>query len=87
MEALTSVLTIALGIFVIIVLIKIITAPIKGIFKLILNTVTGFVTLAIVNFLGSFVGLSLEVNLINAVVTGIFGIPGVIVLIILRLFF
>lgn len=84
MEAISSVLTIALGVIIVIVLIKIITAPIKGIFKLLLNTVSGFVTLAIVNFLGSFIGLSLEVNILNAAISGIFGIPGVIALIVLK---
>lgn len=58
--------------------------PIKIILKLLLNTVIGFLALFIINYLGSFIGISIGVNWINAVVVGIFGVPGVALLLLLK---
>ena len=87
MNALSSVLMLILAVLVIFVLIKILSAPIRLIFKLLINTAVGFLILFLVNLIGGYFGFSLEMNLINALITGIFGIPGVIVLIIIKLFF
>ena len=86
MDALSSVLMFILAALVIFVLIKILSAPIRLIFKLLINAAVGFVLLFLVNLIGSHFGFSLEMNLVNALITGIFGIPGVIVLIFIRLF-
>ena len=86
MDALSSVLMIVLAALVIFALLKILSAPIRLIFKLLINTAVGFALLFLVNLIGSYFGFSLEMNLLNALVTGIFGIPGVIVLIFIRLF-
>ena len=86
MDALSSVLMIVLAALVIFALLKILSAPIRLILKLLINTAVGFALLFLVNLIGSYFGFSLEMNLLNALVTGIFGIPGVIVLIFIRLF-
>ena len=80
------VLYVAIGIAVLIVM-RIFTLPVKWIFKLLLNTVLGFVGLFLVNWLGSYIGISLGINVVNAVVVGTFGIPGLILLLLLRLLF
>ena len=87
MDALSTVLMLILAALVIFVLIKILSAPIRLIFKLLINTAVGFLILFLVNLIGGYFGFSLEMNLINALITGIFGIPGVIVLILIQLFF
>ena len=84
METLNTILLIALAIFVVIVLVRVITAPVKLIFKLLINTAIGFGVLFLVNLIGQNFGFSLEMNLIHALIVGIFGIPGVIVLIVLQ---
>ena len=86
MSALSSVLMIILAVLVIFALVKILSAPIRLIFKLLINTFVGFVLLFLVNLIGSYFDFSLEINLLNALITGVFGIPGVIVLIIIKLF-
>ena len=86
MNALSSVLMIVLAVLVIFALLKILSAPIRLIFKLLINTAVGFALLFLVNLIGSYFGFSLEMNLLNALITGIFGIPGVIVLIFIKLF-
>ena len=80
------VLYVAIGIAVLIVM-RIFTLPVKWIFKLLLNTVLGFAGLFLVNWLGSYIGISLGINVVNAVVVGTFGIPGLILLLLLRWFF
>jgi len=57
--------------------------PVRFVMKLALNVVFGFAALMIVNFLGEQFGIDLAVNWPNAAVTGILGIPGVALLIVL----
>ena len=69
------------------VLIKILAAPIKWIFKLLINAVVGFLLLFLANFIGGFFDFSIPVNLLSCLVAGIFGIPGVIFLVVVVLLF
>ena len=74
----------ALAVIVVIVLVRIISAPIKLIFKLLINTAIGFGILFLINLIGQNFGFQLEMNLLHALIVGIFGIPGVVVLILLQ---
>ena len=65
-------------------LLKILKKPIKWIFKLLLHVLFGFVFLFVFNFVGAWFNVSLELNWLNAVVSGVFGIPGVVVLLLLK---
>ena len=76
-----------LGILMIFLLIKILIKPIKWIFKLLLNAALGFVFLFIFNYLGAFIGVSLTVGWASAIVVGILGIPGIILLLLIENFF
>ena len=71
----------------IVLLFKIIKTPLKWAFKLLLNAASGFIALVILNFFGSLVGLSLTVNVINCLVAGILGLPGVVLLLLLKYLF
>ena len=62
----------------------ILTKPLRMVVKLALNTVCGFVALIAVNYLGAFIGVTIGVNWLNAVVVGVLGVPGVALLFILR---
>ena len=68
-------------------LLKLLAAPIRLVLKLLINAALGFVILFLVNFFGDFVGISIGVNFINAAITGFLGIPGVILLLVLKLLF
>jgi inhibitor of the pro-sigma K processing machinery len=65
---------------------KILAWPIKLLFKLLVNAVLGAILLLVVNFVGSYFNFSLGINWITALIAGFFGIPGVIFLIIFKLF-
>lgn len=77
---------VAIGIAVLIVL-RIFSLPIKWIFKLLLNMVVGFIGLFVVNWLGSYISISIGINIINALIVGTLGIPGLILLLLLRWFY
>ncbi len=63
---------------------KLLKAPIKLAFKLLLNALSGLVTLMIINFLGAYIGLEIAISWLSCIIAGIFGIPGVIFLFVLQ---
>ena len=69
----------ALGILL---LLKILFKPIKKIFKLLLHAALGFFLLFLVNALGGSLGVHLEPTLVNCLVAGFIGIPGVLFLLV-----
>ena len=87
MEMLYTILLGAAVIVAIYVLIKIIASPIKKIFKLLINAVCGLVLLFIANFVGGFFNFTIPVNILTCIIAGAFGIPGVIFLGVVVLFF
>ena len=81
---LPNILMIAAGIFILWLVIKLFLTPIKFIFKLLINTAVGFVCLWLLNYFGAFFNVSLGLNLVNALVVGVLGVPGVVLLLILK---
>lgn len=84
MESLSFILMVAGIVLVCVLLLKILTKPIRLIFKLLINAGLGFVILFIVNFFSGFYDFSIEINFVNALVAGVFGVPGVIVLVLIK---
>ena len=82
MEMLYTVLLIAAVVVAAYVLIKILAAPIKKIFKLLINAVCGFALLFAANFIGGFFDFQIPVNILTCIIAGAFGIPGVIFLVV-----
>ena len=68
-----------LGLFI-----RIIRLPLKWLIKAALHAAVGFVALFVLNFLGSWIGVELEMNLVNALITGILGVPGVLILLVFK---
>ena len=64
---------------------KILIVPIKIILKLIFNSVLGAVTIFAINLIGSIWGFHIGVNILTAVIVGILGVPGAILLILLKI--
>ena len=87
MDLVYTILLIVGCVFALYVLLKIIAAPIKLIFKLLLNTLSGFVLLFLANIISSFFDFSIPINLLNCLISGVFGIPGVIFLVMLKILF
>jgi len=76
--------TLAVAAVLILLCVMIFRKPLGCLLRLFANTIGGFLALFILNFFGGFIGVSLGINLFNAVVVGIFGLPGVGFLLILQ---
>ena len=87
METLSGRLLIAALVVGAVLILKILTKPIRLIVKLLINAAFGFVLLFLVNFFGDPVGIYIGVNFINALVAGCLGVPGVILLVLLKFLF
>jgi len=71
-------------IIAVVIIAKILSWPFKIIFKLIINIILGALLIILVNTFGAGFGLHIPFNTITALISGILGIPGVILLIILQ---
>lgn len=64
---------------------KVFVVPIKIIWKLIINSVLGGLFIFIINLIGSYFNFHIGLNLITSIFIGILGIPGAIVIVIIKL--
>lgn len=64
---------------------KIFFVPLKHIVKLLINSVLGGFFIYIVNVIGGSFGFHIGLNVGTAIFTGLLGIPGVILLILIKL--
>lgn len=65
---------------------KVFIVPIKAILKLIINSILGIILLYIVNLIGGIWNFHIGINAVTAIVVGILGIPGIVLLTIMQLF-
>ena len=65
-----------LGGFFLIALLRVFRAPLKVAVKLLANTLLGFLALWAVNLTSGITGITLGLNLWNALVIGVLGLPG-----------
>ncbi len=86
MEGLNLAIYVVIGALLLWLIIKIFATPIKWAFKLLINALLGFVMLFIFNYLGGFIGLSITVGWLSAIVAGVLGIPGIILLLLVENF-
>lgn len=68
------------------ILIKLFKWPLKMLYKLIINGFIGIILLITVNFIGAIYNFYLGINILNVLIAGFLGIPGVIFLIIFKIF-
>ncbi len=74
------------GIILLYVLGRMFLVPLKLIFKLIYNALIGGAMLWAVNYIGGHFAFSIAINPLTAVVAGFLGLPGVLLLILFKLF-
>lgn len=60
--------------------------PIKSILKLVINSVLGGFLIYLINLIGGIFSFHIGLNYITAILVGILGIPGAILLVVLKLF-
>ena len=79
-------ITFVVCIIAIFILRKIFAWPLKGIIKLIGNSIIGGIIIFLINIVGANFNFPIGLNIVTALVVGILGIPGAVLLIILTLF-
>lgn len=80
----TTVIAALFALIILFIFFKIIGSSMKWIVKLLIHAVAGLIVLFVVNIFGGIIGITLDLNLINAIVTGILGMPGVILLLVIK---
>lgn len=74
----------AFGLILLYLLGWVLLVPLKIIIKLTYNAILGGIALVIINFIGKFIGISMGVNPLTALFSGVLGVPGVALLFILQ---
>ncbi len=87
METLAIIFLLIAAVLSAVVVFKIAAAPIRLIFKLMLNALSGFLLLILANLISGFFDFSIGINLASCLISGVFGIPGVAFLILLKILF
>ena len=78
---------VAAAVLLLVVVVKILAAPIKGILKFLLHAGLGLLILFGVNMVGGFFDFYIPFTFVTVLVAGLGGVPGVILLILIHLLF
>jgi inhibitor of the pro-sigma K processing machinery len=81
---LNIILAYAFGLILLYIVGYILLIPIKWIIKLMYNGIIGGIMLIVLNFVGGFWGIGLAINPVTALVAGILGVPGIVLMLILH---
>ena len=74
-----------IGLFLLFILGLILVWPNKKIFQLIINGILGGIFLFVFNIIGGYFGLGITINPINALIVGLLGVSGVVLILVLQL--
>lgn len=66
---------------------RIFIVPLKTIIKLVFNSILGGVLIYVINLIGTGYNFHIGLNIFTAIFVGILGIPGAVLLAILKIFF
>lgn len=73
--------------FLVLGVVRLFSAPLKFALKVILNTLLGFLALFLLGLTAPLTGFALGLNLFNALIIGILGVPGLVLLVLLQAVF
>lgn len=73
-----------IGLIILFFLGKFFIVPMRIIIKLIFNSILGGIAILIINFIGNFLNFSIALNVFTAFIIGALGIPGVLLIIVLK---
>lgn len=64
---------------------RIFILPIKSVLKLVLNSILGGLIIYLINLIGGLFSFHIGLNYITAILVGILGVPGAVLLVILKI--
>jgi len=82
----STILVYILAILGVCLIAKLFSAPLKIVIKLLANALVGGIALIIINWIGAFFSFHIDLNFFSALITGALGVPGIIILVILKMF-
>lgn len=84
MDLKTVLLLIGMGLALLAVVLRVFSTPLKLMLKVALNTLLGLGSLILLNATSALTGLSLGLNLFNALIVGVLGVPGLVLLLLVQ---
>lgn len=81
------ILAYVVGIILLFILGRLLLVPLKVVLKLVYNALIGAIAILLVNFIGGLIGFQISLNIYTAFIVGTLGVPGLVLLIILKLIF
>ncbi len=84
MSTLSSIVIGIISLFILYILCKIFISPIKWLFRLMLGCIAGVAAMFISNLILSGLGITFSINPLTAMISGVLGIPGMVLTIILQ---
>ena len=78
-------LSFLVALIILYIVLKIIAAPVKIIIKLMINAFVGGVVLFLIILVGAGFGFALNITWLTSLIVGIFGVPGVVLVILLQI--
>lgn len=73
------------GIVILYMITRLMLIPLKAFSRLVINAIIGGLALVVLNIVGGFFDFNIGINPITALIVGLMGVPGVLLLIALRL--
>ncbi len=73
-----------IGVLIVFAFGKAMLLPLKIILRLVINGILGGIAIIIINLIGAPLGFTISLNVFSALVAGILGLPGIILLVILK---
>lgn len=81
---LTMIVPFAIGVLVLFIVLKLLTLPMKLIVKLLINSIVGGITIFVINLIGANFNFAIDLNWFSAIIVGVLGLPGAIIVAILQ---
>jgi inhibitor of the pro-sigma K processing machinery len=79
-----NILALIVPVLIAIFVIKLLLSQVKLIWKLAVNSISGFICLWLLNLASGLTGIVFEINFITALVVGFLGIPGILLLLVFQ---
>ena len=76
-----NIIALIVPVLIAVLVFKLLFSQVKLIWKILVNSLSGFVCLWLLNLLSGFTGVLLPINLVTCLITGFLGVPGIILLV------
>ena len=76
-----NILGLMIPVLIAVLVFKLLFSQVKLIWKIVVNSLSGFVCLWLLNLISGFTGIVFEINFVTALLVGFLGIPGIILLV------